>query len=243
MKYAFLKKTALILVALALLSLSSCDIFPGANAIMVVAVVTSIHVPTAYSAATIILSDDGTALSGATVSIDVNDSGFPSDISETGTAGTYSSVALPALNTGDTITLRIQIPSQNIDIFKSVDLPAMATVSSPTGGSSHSVSADLPVAWTEAPSLTNPIQVYVPGWDPTHTFQFTQSGADYLETITDSATTSTTIPAGTLRSGFTDTLPVNVARMNSLILVGSDFEFGSVFSVGDEDTILITTTA
>ncbi len=242
MKHAFLKKTAIILVAFALLSLSSCDLFPGANAIMVVAVVTSIHVPPPdYAAATIILSDDGAALSGADVTIDVDNSGFPTSISESGTAGTYSSVPLPALTTGDTITLRIQIASKNIDISKSVVLPAMATVSSPNEIDPYSVSSPIQVAWTEAPSLTNPIQVYVPGWDPTHTLQLTQSGADYLETITDSATTSTVIPADTLVSDRTN-LPVNVARMNSLILVGSDFEFGSVFSVGDEDTILITTT-
>ncbi|MBN2352212.1 MAG: hypothetical protein JXD23_06535 [Spirochaetales bacterium] len=241
MKQTLLKKAAMMLIACALPLLSSCDLFPGANAILVTAVVTGIHEPTDYAAALIILSDDGAALSGADVTIDVNDSGFPVSIPESGTAGTYSKKDLSALLTGDTITLRIQIPSSNIDITKSLDLPAMATVSSPNDVDSYSVSLDTPVAWIEAPSLTNPIQVYVPGWDPSHTLQFTQSGADYLETITDSGTTSTTIPADTLVSNHTDILPVNVARMNIQILLGSDFEFGSAFSVGDEDTILITT--
>ena len=210
MRYLF--RVLILLIAAASLAFIGCE--NGGGAALDVAA--EVDTDSTGSVAAVLIMENLSFVADATVT--VNDENVPYFLF--GYAG-----AITTVNGGDTATLKIQRGGTNIN--STLTMPNRPTVSAPTAGT-YDASNALLVQWgaiTTPPAVDN-IVVKV---DDDYTVD-----SDGYEVFLSSASTSHSIPGGTLKSS-TSNITVRVGGMNYTNSLGSGTTAGSGYAVANWD--------
>jgi hypothetical protein len=210
-------------------------VLPGPNAIMVMAAIVNVDItvplPGRITTATVRLTDDGTALTTATVTVN----GTPC----IGSGGTYTATLATVVNVGDTVTLSITAPN-DVSITKTLTMPSPTTITSPPAPAPlpavYNASSAIALAWNAVTPTPAVVEIVIPN-------TYTQSGNDYTQLLAGSAT-SWSIPANTLTAGQNNPLApviISVIPANGGFLSGTEYELGSMFIVGNTAMVPINT--
>ncbi len=232
-----MKAAAVFSAGLALLPLTGCDLFPGADAISVVATVTTIHTPSDTTAARVYLSKNLVPVTNAEV--DLNGVKCVEYLA----TGTYSRSFSPAIAADADVLLTIKKAGTTLDISKTLTMPfppANALIVTAGAGGSYEAREPIGIEWDPVSDAPTRLDILI-------TSGYTRSGKDFLKYVWNSVH-SFTIAADTIKSDQVPPppssnlpVPIHVVSVNLLFLAGPEFEFGSMFSVGNAATVPIYT--
>ena len=169
----------------------------------------------------IVVSQSGTAVDNATVTITVN-TGAPQSVAFSGTSGTYARIGSPTMNPGDNIT--IAVTHDGITATTTVAMPEQPAIVTPAGASTQNAALDIAVTWSAF--STTPDKIMGQILDGTKTVSGNPWTA--IGIMVFSPPTQLTISAGTLKTGQTG-ISLDFDSSNVSIDLGSHSTTDSYF--------------